>query len=35
MKNSLSIKVIIFVAFAVTATSAIGWLTFYVVGNLL
>lgn len=35
MKKSLSIKILFFVAFAVAATSAVGWLTFQVVSYLL
>jgi len=35
VENKLKIKVLLFVIFAVAATSAVGWLTYYVVDNFL
>jgi len=35
VKNNLKIKILLFVFFAVAATSAVGWLTYYVVSHFL
>jgi len=35
VENNLKIKLLFFVIFAVAATSAVGWLTYFVVANFL